>query len=80
MTPDAKNHNATPEYARELFARIGKPQVWVAARIGVGERRIRYVLAGTRDMDGKPVAVSLTYPEQFALEQLAIAAEVMRLT
>ncbi|WP_276530649.1 hypothetical protein [Burkholderia multivorans] len=40
---------------------------------------MRYLIAGTRDVDGKQVEVATSYPEQFALECLADAAEVMRL-
>jgi hypothetical protein len=79
MTPDARKHQESPEYVRELVERIGKSQRWIAERIGISERRLRYLIAGTRDVDGKPVDVKLAYPEQFALECLANAAEVMRL-
>ncbi|KVC81399.1 hypothetical protein [Burkholderia ubonensis] len=79
MTPDARKHQPNPETVRELIQRVGKSQRWIAERIGISERRLRYLLAGSRDVEGKTVAVTITYPEQFALEQLADAAEVMRL-
>lgn len=79
MTPDANKHVETPESVRILVDRIGKSQRWIAERIGISERRLRYLLNGSREVEGKTVAVIITYPEQFALEQLADAAEVMRL-
>ncbi|KVV22321.1 hypothetical protein WK80_22290 [Burkholderia multivorans] len=79
MTPDARKHQPNPDTVRELVQRIGKSQRWIAERIGISERRLRYLIAGTRDVDGKQVEVATSYPEQFALECLADAAEVMRL-
>jgi DNA-binding transcriptional regulator LsrR (DeoR family) len=79
MTPDARNHREAPELVRQLVERIGKSQRWIAERVGISERRLRYLIAGTRDVEGKKVDVTTTYPEQFALECLAQAAEVMRL-
>ncbi len=79
MTPNCpKNFESTPEIARALAERIGKSQRWIAERIGISERRVRYLIAGSRDVEGKQVAVTLTYTEQFALECLASAAEAMR--
>lgn len=79
MTPNCpENFASTPEIARALVERIGKSQRWIAERIGIGERKMRYVLAGSREVDGKQIAVTLTYAEQFALECLASAAEAMR--
>jgi hypothetical protein len=71
MTPDARKHTPNPEVARALYERIGKSQKWIAERIGISERRFRYLIAGSREVEGKTVAVLLTYPEQFALECLA---------
>ncbi len=78
MTPDARHHNETLEYFHSLVARIDKSQRWISERIGISERRVRYLIAGSRDMDGKTAPVTMTYPEQFALEALASAAEAMR--
>jgi hypothetical protein len=77
MTPDADNHSPTPETVRSLVERIGKSQFWIAATIGISERRLRYLIAGSRELEGKTVEVAVTYPEQFALECLARAAEVL---
>ncbi|MEX3933289.1 hypothetical protein AB4Y32_16050 [Paraburkholderia phymatum] len=64
---------------RELVKRIDKSQYWIACTIGISERRLRYLLAGSREVDGKTVAVTMTYAEQYALQDLARAAEIMRL-
>lgn len=77
MTPDSDNHVPKPETVRALVERIGKSQFWIAATIGISERRLRYLIAGSREVDGKTVEVLVTYPEQFALECLALSAEVM---
>lgn len=79
MTPNCpENFNPSPDAARALVERIGKSQRWIAERIGISERRLRYLIAGTRDVDGKTVDVLMTYPEEFALTCLASAAEAMR--
>ncbi|MFL9904202.1 hypothetical protein PQR71_39795 [Paraburkholderia fungorum] len=77
MTPDSDNHSPTPETVRALVERIGKSQFWIAATIGISERRLRYLIAGSREVEGKSVEVTVTYPEQFALECLALSAEVL---
>lgn len=77
MTPDSDNHVPKPETVRTLVDRIGKSQYWIATTIGISERRLRYLIAGSRDVDGKTVEVLVTYPEQFALECLALCAEVL---
>ena len=77
MTPDSDNHVPKPETVRALVERIGKSQFWIAATIGISERRLRYLIAGSREVDGKTVEVLVTYPEQFALECLAQAAETL---
>ncbi|KVR11951.1 hypothetical protein WK11_03115 [Burkholderia ubonensis] len=33
-------------------------------RVGISERRLRYLIAGSREVDGKIVDVKLSYPEQ----------------
>lgn len=68
-------HKPTPDYMRELMARIGRPQVWVADRTGISRRRIQYLVVGSKDFAGVIQDVKLTYPEQFILEALAEAGE-----
>lgn len=70
-----KTHRTDPEYMRDLMARIGKPQMWVADRTGISRRRIQYLLVGTKEFAGETQEVKLTYPEQFILEALADAGE-----
>ena len=78
MIPNRANH-VTPEqsaaHMRELMARIGRPQVWVADRTGISRRRIQYLLVGSKEFAGETQSVHLTYPEQFILECLAAAGE-----
>ena len=80
--PDASKYNKAPEYARELIQRIqaaGKSQRWIAERIGVSERRIRYLLNGERVVSGEKLVVTMSYTEQYAFEQLVSAAETKKL-
>lgn len=77
MTPNADNHDPRPETVRTLVERIGKSQFWIATTIGISERRLRYLIAGSREVDGKTTDVEMTYPEQFALECLAQASETL---
>ena len=63
-------------HMRSLMARIGKTQLWVADQTGISRRRIQYLLVGSKTFAGEVQAVSLTYPEQFALECLAEAGDV----
>jgi hypothetical protein len=83
MLPDAGTHyNPDPANARGLIERIqaaGKSQRWIAERLGVTDRRIRYLIAGERIVNGDTLAVTMSYTEQFALECLADAADVLRL-
>lgn len=71
-------HRTDPEYMRELMARIGKPQTWVADRTGISRRRIQYLLVGTKEFAGEIQQVKLTYPEQYILEALADAGEAFK--
>ena len=73
MTPNADNYNPSTDYAAQLVERIGKSQTWIAKRLGVSDRRIRYILNGSRIVNGKAVDVRMSYAEQFALECLADA-------
>ena len=75
MTPDADLYKPATEYAAELVRRIGKSQTWIAKRLGVSDRRIRYILNGSRVVNGETVDVRMSYCEQFALECLAKAIE-----
>ncbi|TCG09348.1 hypothetical protein BZM27_05980 [Paraburkholderia steynii] len=77
MTPNSDNHDPRAETVRKLVERIGKSQFWIATTIGISERRLRYLIAGSREVDGKTTDVEMTYPEQFALESLAQAAETL---
>lgn len=78
MTPNADNYNPSTEYAKDLIEKIGKSQVWIAKRLGVSDRRIRYIVNGSRIVNGETVDVRMSYTEQFALEALAKAAEAAR--
>ncbi len=78
MIPNRANHVSPTEsaaYMRELMARIGRPQVWVADRTGISRRRIQYLLVGSKEFAGETQSVHLTYPEQHILECLAAAGE-----
>ncbi|CAE6868667.1 hypothetical protein R69658_08016 [Paraburkholderia aspalathi] len=82
MTPDARKYNPDPAHARTLIERIqatGKPQRWIAEGLGISERRVRYLIAGSRIVNGETLAVAMSYTEQLALECLADAAEVAAL-
>lgn len=79
MTPNCPDPYApTPDDVRALIKRIDKSQRWIAETIGISERRLRYLIAGSREVDGKPVEVLMSYPEQFALECLALAADALQ--
>lgn len=78
MIPNRENHippEKSASYMRELMARIGRPQVWVADRTGISRRRLQYLLVGSKDFAGTVQEVKLTYPEQYLLECLAEAGE-----
>ena len=64
MKPDATNFNGSPEYIRDLCAKLKKngiSQRKAASAIGVSDRAIRAWCAGSRQYG---------YPDQFALECL----------
>lgn len=67
----------TAEETRLLIEQIGKSQRWIAERSGISERRLRYLLAGGRQVDGAWVATQLSYPERYVLEMLAEASKTM---
>ena len=78
--PNRENNHVEPsqsaDHMRSLMARIGKTQLWVADQTGISRRRIQYLLVGSKTFAGEVQAVSLTYPEQYALERLADAGDV----
>lgn len=80
--PNRIKHHVTPDqsaaYMRDLMDRINMPQVWVADQTGISRRRIQYLLVGHKVFNGETQAVSLTYPEQFALQALADAGECFK--
>jgi transcriptional regulator with XRE-family HTH domain len=62
MTPDAIGFNPSPDYIRGLISQIPLSQREIARRIGVSDRYIRALVAGSREC---------SYPVQFCLEVLA---------
>jgi hypothetical protein len=75
MVPNSEGRQESSDYVRALIEQIGQSQRWIAERIGISERRLRYLIAGSREIDGKVVDVKLSYPEQFALECLALGGD-----
>jgi hypothetical protein len=71
MTPDAKNIKNDPAYFAGLIKRIGMPHDWLAKQSGISRRRLLYLAAGERMIDGVLKPVLMSYPEQFLLECLA---------
>lgn len=51
---------------------------WIAKRIGVTDKRIRYILDGERTVKGETTPIQMTYTEQFALECLVAEAIALR--
>ncbi|CAI8699268.1 hypothetical protein C9I50_02250 [Pseudomonas prosekii] len=78
MTPNAEFYKPTAEYADKLISQIGQTPSWIAKRIGVTDKRIRYILDGERTVKGETTPIQMTYPEQFALECLAAAAKAKK--
>lgn len=74
MIPNAELYNPSTEYADKLISRIGQTPAWIAKRIGVTDKRIRYILEGERTVKGETTPIQMTYTEQFALECLAAEA------
>lgn len=62
MTPDSARYNPSPDRIRGLIAAIPLSQREIARRIGVSDRYIRALVAGSREC---------SYPVQFCLETLA---------
>lgn len=75
MTPNAERYNPSTDYADKLISRIGQTPSWIAKRIGVTDKRIRYILDGERTVKGESTPIQMTYTEQFALECLAAEAK-----
>lgn len=65
MTPDSALHDPSPGHIRGLIAAIPLSQREIARRIGVSDRYLRALVAGSREC---------SYPVQFALEALALGA------
>lgn len=61
MKPNAKNHNPSPDYLRELIATAGLSQREAARLIGVNERTMRAWLSGHS---------TCPYSAQYCLEAL----------
>ncbi|MBV6824898.1 hypothetical protein [Pseudomonas sp. PD9R] len=78
MTPNAEFYKPTTEYADKLISQIGQTPSWIAKRIGVTDKRIRYILDGERTVKGETTLIQMTYTEQFALECLAAAAKAAK--
>ena len=78
MTPNAEFYNPSTEYADKLISRIGQTPSWIAKRIGVTDKRIRYILEGERTVKGETTQIQMTYTEQFALECLAAEASARK--
>ena len=76
MLPKPSNHNTSLEYFHDLCARIGRSQEWMAQNSGISRRRIQYLFAGYRLVEGERKAAQITYSEQFSLECLAEAIEL----
>ena len=71
MYPNADRYNPDTEYANKLVDRIGQTPAWIALRLGVTEKRMRYILAGSRTIKGDTTEILMSYAEQFCLECLA---------
>lgn len=78
MYPNADRYNPDTEYANKLVDRIGQTPAWIAQRIGVTEKRMRYILAGSRTVKGDTTEIIMTYAEQFCLECLAAEAKAAK--
>jgi plasmid maintenance system antidote protein VapI len=78
MTPNAERYNPSTDYADKLISQIGQTPSWIAKRIGVTDKRIKYILEGERTVKGETTAIQMTYTEQFALECLAAEAKALK--
>lgn len=77
--PDLSEFNPSTKDAAALIARVGRPNSWIAGKIGVSERRLRYIVAGYRMAGKVRIDTHIKYPEQFALECLVAAIEATAL-
>jgi len=77
MTPDAREHDPSPEYLRALIDRSGLSQRAAARQLGICERQMRRYLA-PRDV-GVSTA-DAPYLVQFALEALAMRRSAKHIT
>ena len=78
MYPNADRYNPDTEYANKLVDRIGQTPAWIALRLGVTEKRMRYILAGSRTIKGDTTEILMSYSEQFCLECLAAEAKAAK--
>ena len=78
MFPNAERYNHSTEYANKLVDRIGQTPAWIALRLGVTEKRMRYILAGSRTIKGDTPEILMSYAEQFCLECLAAEAKAAK--
>ena len=78
MFPNAERYNHSTEYANKLVDRIGQTPAWIASRIGVTEKRMRYILAGSRTIKNDTTEIFMSYAEQFCMECLAVEAKAAK--
>lgn len=78
MYPNAERYNPDTEYANKLVDRIGQTPAWIALRIGITEKRMRYILTGARTIKGDSTEIFMTYAEQFCMECLAVEAKAAK--
>ena len=78
MFPNAERYNHSTEYANKLVDRIGQTPAWIALRLGITEKRMRYILAGSRTIKGDTTEILMSYAEQFCLECLAAEAKAAK--
>ena len=76
MLPNPSKHNTSLEFFHGLCASIGRSQEWIAQNSGISRRRIQYLAAGYRLVNGEKRAALITYCEQFCLECLGEATKL----
>lgn len=76
MLPNPSSLNTDTEFFKSLCERIGRSQEWIAQNSGISRRRIQYLAAGFRSVNGESKEVKLTYSEQFVLESIAESIEL----
>lgn len=68
MKPNPSTHQPTHAYFMALRKRLNASAKWIAQHTGISQRRIEYLTAGERLINGKRVETHMTYPEQWILE------------